>query len=714
MNILKHKKEMFSIVLALIIVMSTWTYVVSLYEENLKVNEHKILEHEFNDSVSDFELSLNQTTTFIYGLRGFVYSQLLDGVDEVSFNQYADKTQNSTYSIRNFSIAPGNIQTFVYPLEGNEITIGHDLNKDMRPNIQADLNKIISSNTIVMSGPYELRQGGLGLIVRDPIFADGEYWGLVNIVVDIDDVISRSNMIKEYSELSFSLKDNNGSQFYGDIYNKEPEFSAEIKVLNEIWTIDAHTKSNVPSAYGYKIKVKYFKVISLFILILVITLIVSNVYKNIMLSDKIKDMIYKDILTGLPNRRALKEKMNEAIKSNHTFSVTFLDLDNFKIINDVLGHSIGDKVLITISKRLKSFENENVSIFRWGGDEFIIITVNYELEEYIFPEFINVIEEIRKPITLFDKEYKLSASAGISFYPADGNVIEDLLKNSDIAMYHAKKSGKNMVRFYNEDIGKDAAYKIELEQKLNHALDENELDVYYQPKIDMSTNKIIGAEALVRWFSDGVMVSPDIFIAVAESNGFIVKIDQFVLRETIKFISDWNDRGVNLSVSCNVSAQQFNEQILTIIMECFEKSNIEKDQLEIEITETIAIENFEEAKELINKLGKIGVGVSLDDFGTGYSSLSYLSKLRISTLKIDKSFIMKLEENSYEKKIVKAIISLANDVNMKIIAEGVETKVQKNILQSLGCHICQGFYYSKALPFKRFEQYFEKYNDDNS
>jgi len=714
LNILKRKKEMFLIALTMIIVVSTWMYVVSLYEENLEMNEYKILDHEFDDSVSNLELSLNQTTTFIYGLRGFVYSQLAEGIDEVSFNQYADKTQESAYSIQNFSIAPDNIQKFVYPLKGNEITIGHDLNKDERPNVQADLKKIINTKTTVIGGPYELRQGGLGLIVRDPIFSEDGYWGIANIVVDVDDVIARSNMIKEYSNLSFTLTTSNGSQFYGDVYNKEPDFSNEIEVINEKWTIDAYTDGEISNADGYKKRVEYFKVISFFILLLTITLIVSNIYRNIILSDKVKDMIYKDALTGLANRRSLKEKMNEAIKSNHKFAVIFLDLDNFKNINDVLGHSVGDKVLITISKRLKSFENENVSIFRWGGDEFLIIMEDYGLEEYILPKFIDVIEEIREPIRLFDKDYKLSASAGISFYPDDGTVVEELLKNSDIAMYHAKKTGKNKVRFYNEDIGKDTADRIELEHKLNYALEENELEVYYQPKIDMSTNKIIGAEALVRWFSDGVMISPDKFIAIAESNGIIVEIDQFVLRETIKFISDWNDKGVKLSVSCNVSAEQFNEQILAIITECFENHNIESGQLEVEITETTAIENFEYAKELINKLKEVGVGVALDDFGTGYSSLSYLSKLRISTLKIDRSFIMKLEDNGYENKIVKAIISLASDINMKIIAEGVETKEQMNILQSLGCHICQGFYYSKALPLEKFNEYYGIYSDENS
>lgn len=714
MNIFKHKKEIILTVLTLIIFFNTWAYVVSLYEENLKINEYKVLEHEFSDSVSSLELSLNQTTTFIYGLRGFVYSQLANGINEISFNQYADKTQESAYSIKNFSIAPGNIQTFVYPLKGNEVTIGHDLNKDERTNIQADLKKVISTKTTVMSGPYELRQGGLGLIVRDPIFSNGEYWGIANIVVDVDDVIARSNMVKEYSGLEFTIRTENENMFYGEKQSRKSDFTTEIIVINQVWTIDAYIIGDAGTSAGYDTRVEYFKIISFFVLLFTITLIVSNIYRNILLSDKVKDMIYKDALTGLPNRRALKEKMSEAIKTNHKFAVTFLDLDNFKNINDVLGHSIGDQVLITISKRLSSFKNENVSIFRWGGDEFLIITEDYGLEEYILPEFLDVIEQIREPIRLFDKDYKLSASAGISFYPADGKVVEELLKNSDIAMYHAKKSGKDMVRFYNENIGKDTADRIELEQKLNYALEEKELEVYFQPKMNMTTNEIIGAEALVRWFSDGVMISPDKFIAVAETNGLITKIDQFVLRETIKFIKHWNSKGVKLQVSCNISAQQFNEQIISIIKECFEDSDIESGQLELEITETTAIENFEYAKELINRLKNIGVGVALDDFGTGYSSLSYLSKLRISTIKIDRSFIMKLEDNSYENKIVKAIISLASDINMKIIAEGVETKEQKDILRSLDCDICQGFYYSKAIPSEDFENFYKKYNSENS
>ena len=714
MNLFRYKKEVVLVFLSTIITLSVWLYLVNIYDNNLKVNEHALLENEFDNSVSSLKLALSETSSFIYGLRGYVYSQIESGIDETSFNTYANNAQTSTNSIKNFSIAPDNIQTFVYPLEGNEATVGHNLNEDDRVSLQIDLKRIRETEATVISGPYKLRQGGFGIIIRDPIIFDGKYWGLANIVVDFDDLIMRSNITNKNSNLIFSIADNKGIRFFGEDIDRDPEFSAKISFINENWTIYACSKVNTEYLDLYINRLNTFKIISFIVLFFAVSLITTNIYRNIMLSSKVQDMIYKDLLTNLPNRRALREKMNESIRLDKKFAVTFLDLDNFKNINDVLGHSVGDDVLIKISERLRKFESKDMNVFRWGGDEFLIISENYENEEDIILVFMNLIKDIKEPVRLFDKEYRISASIGISFYPNDGEEVEELLKNSDIAMYHAKKSGKDTISLYNKDIGKNTAEKIELERKLSHSLDYDQLKVFYQPKVNMQTNKIVGAEALVRWFVDDTIIAPNKFIPIAEANGYIVKIDQFVLRETIKFISKWNDEGIRLYVSCNISAEQFNEETFSIIKDSFKVYNIHREQLEIEITETTTIENFEYARDLIDRLKKIGVGVALDDFGTGYSSLSYLSMLNISTLKIDRSFVKKLEENSHENKIVKAIIALAGDIDLNIIAEGVENEEQRRILKDLGCYTCQGYYYSRAISPEDFYTYYKKYSGEDS
>ncbi len=417
------------------------------------------------------------------------------------------------------------------------------------------------------------------------------------------------------------------------------------------------------------------------------------------------NLAHYDTLTGLPNRYSFLENMNRIInqhmKSNLKFALFFLDLDGFKNINDSLGHLKGDIILKEVSERLRNVLKSSDIISRLGGDEFTVIAENLNSEFHAAKIAKRILKCFNKPFIIDNKELYLSTSIGVSIFPVDGIDRETLLKNADVAMYSVKTDGKNDFEFYSPTMNIHLHERIDLETDLRKAIEKKELLIYYQPQIDISNNRLVGLEALIRWnHTKHGFIPPSKFIPIAEETNMIISLGNWIFAEVIDRMTKWHENDFFPGrVSVNLSAKQFNdisliEKLGKIIM----NSPVKADSITLEITESVLMNSGD---ELVNKLMKIkesGFHLAIDDFGTGYSSLSYLRRFPINALKIDRSFINDIQNGKDSEVIIKAIIDLAKNLNLVTIAEGVETEEQLRFLSNNGCSIVQGFYYSKALP----------------
>ena len=418
-----------------------------------------------------------------------------------------------------------------------------------------------------------------------------------------------------------------------------------------------------------------------------------------------------DSLTGLPNRAYLdgyiKYTLNLAKRNNETVSVMFLDLDRFKDVNDTLGHNVGDKLLIESAKRLKSILREEDTVARLGGDEFIILLPNIDMggADKVAQKLL---ETMKRAFQIGSHELSLTASVGIALYPNDGESFEVLYKNADSAMYRAKQEGRNGYCFFTEEMQKHSVRNLELSNALRHCIEQNQLELYYQPQISSTDGKIIGAEALLRWHHPELgLVSPAEFIPVAEENGLILPIGEWVLHTAAKQAKEWMDKGAEpIIMAVNLSAVQFRHLSLPeTVSNILKEVALPPEYLEIELTESAAMHDPKKAIGIMDDLHNLGVRMSIDDFGTGYSSLSYLKKFKIYKLKIDQSFIRDINIDKEDKAIVGAIISMAKSLGLQTIAEGVETVGQLEYLKEQGCNELQGYFYSKPLPKREFEAF---------
>lgn len=430
---------------------------------------------------------------------------------------------------------------------------------------------------------------------------------------------------------------------------------------------------------------------------------------------KNEERIYRlanfDVLTSLPNRHRLEEQTAYAIslaKRQHgKLALLFLDIDHFKNINDSLGHSIGDFLLIELSKRFRSVLRKEDMVSRLGGDEFIFMLPNTDIKgvTYVARKLLMIIS---KPIIIQQNELIVTASIGIALYPADGTNYESLSKNADAAMYRAKQEGRNHFCFFTEAMQERSIRNFELTNALHHALQRKELYLVYQPQISLDNNRIIGVEALLRWnHPEYGNILPDEFITLAEESGLILPIGEWVLYTAVQQAKDWIERGLSpLIMAVNLSAVQFRHPRLPYLVgKILDNIGLPSKYLELELTEAVTMNSPEVASRTMDELHARGVNMSIDDFGTGYSSLSYLKKFKVSKLKIDQSFIEDIHTDSEDQAIVNAIISMAHSLGLKTIAEGVETAQQIHYLKEQGCDEIQGYYYSEPLLAEEFEQF---------
>lgn len=407
-----------------------------------------------------------------------------------------------------------------------------------------------------------------------------------------------------------------------------------------------------------------------------------------------------DSLSQLPNRVLLMDRVEQAIllakKKKSVLAFMFLDLDRFKMINDTLGHTIGDKLLQAIANRLIIATDDFDTVARLGGDEFVILLS--DLDSTQKAEFFaqKILHDIEKPVQIDQHSLKITASIGISYYPRDGSDYETLMKTADLSMYHAKDNGRNTYRVYESEMNRRVINHMQLDNALRDALKNNELFLVYQPLIDLKKCRVIGFEALMRWHSKTLgLVSPVEFIPMAEENGLILEMGEWAMKEACRQLKTWQKQGLkNLTMAVNISGRQFRQPNLTeIIANVLRSTGLQAKYLELELTESLLIEDIEHVVEMMYALKDMGIKLVIDDFGTGYSSLSYLKQFPVDKLKIDRSFISEMASNANDAAIAKAIINLGHSLNIQVLAEGIENEFQRDFVTAHQCDFAQGYFY---------------------
>ena len=427
------------------------------------------------------------------------------------------------------------------------------------------------------------------------------------------------------------------------------------------------------------------------------------------MATKMAHLAQHDFLTNLPNRVLLNDRIAQAItlaNRHHTqFALLFLDLDNFKHINDSLGHATGDKLLQSVTKRLKDCVRESDTVSRQGGDEFVILLAENKNSNDAAVSAQKILDELKAVHHVGKHQLHISTSIGISVYPADGLDAETLLKNADTAMYFAKDKGRNNYQFFTADMNTRAVERLIIQTNLGQAIEKQQLVLHYQPKVNIHTREITGAEALVRWqHDDWGEVFPDIFVPVAEDSGLIIPIGRWVLRHACMQAKSWQNKGLAaITMAVNISAQEFlQKDFVESVRAALIETRLQPQFLELEITESVLMKDTEAARKTLHQLKQLGVILAVDDFGTGYSSLSYLQRLPIDVLKIDQSFVQNIESAEDDGIIVSAIISMANSLNLRVIAEGIENANQLAFLKAHHCQEGQGYFFGHPLKAEQF------------
>ena len=432
-----------------------------------------------------------------------------------------------------------------------------------------------------------------------------------------------------------------------------------------------------------------------------------DITKRKQVEEELREHAFHDKLTGLANRMLLMQRLDRCIAitkrdPDYKYAILFLDIDRFKIVNDSLGHMIGDEILLETGKRLKKLLRETDTIARFGGDEFTILIEQYEKPEHITHISTRIQKILSEPYIIQEHEVNSSVSIGIAVANMSYKKSEDILRDADIAMYRAKAKGKACHEIFNTEMHEDAQRLLHIETELHRAIREKVFCLHYQPVVSLKTGATVGYEGLIRWpLPNGHFISPVDFIPIAEETGKIIPLGEWVIDEACRQLAEWRGQPdvKNLSININVSSKQFNnENLIYKIERAMRQYGIEPELLKIELTESALIEN---SKAIINKLEDIkslGIKLLIDDFGTGYSSLSYLHQFPIDALKIDRSFVANIGPNGENSEIVNTIVQLAHNLGIAVVAEGVETVSHLEQLQKLHCDLAQGFYFSKPVP----------------
>jgi diguanylate cyclase (GGDEF)-like protein len=430
--------------------------------------------------------------------------------------------------------------------------------------------------------------------------------------------------------------------------------------------------------------------------------------------ETLRHQAYHDVLTGLPNRWLLRDRLQQALvyskSTKGSLAVMFLDLDRFKNLNDTLGHLVGDQLLRAVATRLQGALYERDTLARLGGDDFVVLLADISDEDGIKIVAERLLRLLDEPFVLEGKEIYVDASMGIALHPQNGDQVDALIRNAESAMYFAKEKGRNNYQFSSAEIQSATADRFVIENELHAAIRSQQLQVFYQPQFSLSRGEITGVEALVRWeHPDKGILPPDKFIPVAEETGQIIALGEYVLKRAVEDMVVLREMGCDIDrLAVNLSARQlFHNETLNLVRQVLNENDVPDDFLEVEITESGVMQDPEQAVQTLKSIGEMGVSIAIDDFGTGYSSLSYLKRFPINILKIDRSFVREITLDQDDEAIVRTVVAMARALGLRVIAEGVETREQQAFLDGLGCDEGQGYYYARPMTLKDLKVFFQ-------
>jgi diguanylate cyclase (GGDEF)-like protein len=723
----------------------------SSYQSRLLKETYRNAAFELSANASTLSSIINSRILHSNGLYAYVSTEINEGhdVNQASFEVFAARFISKSIGVRNLSIYPDGIAKFIYPLQNNEELSNLNLLTHTDPAIRLNAERTMQTTSMTFLGPFELTQGGLGMLTRQAVFKDNLFWGFVSVVLDVPPIFEEAGLHDLNKGIDLAIRANTGI-LLGDPQLFESTQLRELVSLPEgSWELSARPKqATLDSVHSKVLGLQLTSLLSLILLIYFLYVQLTQRAKlqalvhdrtlNLELTNKqleatyneltsteeelreqyellehqeaaVRHMAYHDSITGLYNRAYFNEYLENLIKemdqATHRVAVLFLDLDHFKMTNDTIGHYYGDILLNEVGHRLKGLLTHGEIISRFGGDEFTIIIPEITNDECVQQLAQQVNDLFHQPFILKNTEHFVTTSIGVALYPDHGTDAATLIMNADMAMYRAKDEGKNQYRFYDYTLNPDAEMTMEMRNSLSRALDRDEFMVYYQPQVEATTGRIIGLEALLRWnHSKRGMISPSSFIPIAEDTGLIVPIGDWVLRMVCAQSKAWQRAGLPpIRIAVNLSARQFIQNNLTSRITCIlAETELDPTYLELEITENIAMRD--DKLSTLQELRQMGITISIDDFGTQYSSLSYLKRLPVNKIKIDRSFVHGISQDPKDEAIILAMLLIAHRLNLTTIAEGVETDEQLKFLCANNCQDIQGFLFHRPQPAEQIEE----------
>lgn len=734
------RRANWSAVICFVLVLCVGVYTSLQYLRTERLEREQQLIQQVDAYAGRVQQLVNQTLSAAFAVAAIVRQS--SGLPE-NMDRYARELIPLYPGVDSVQLAPDGVIAYVYPPKDASRIIGLDILNDAQNRDEAQLTRILRRLHVAI--PPKLQQGGVGLVGRYPIYLQDpgraeRFWGFASAIVSFETLKAISQLEElETQGLAYQLwrmhpvTGERQVMMQSHAPMAEAAVNSRILAHDGVWTLSAAPASRIGweavlmigvlmslgVAIGLSLLVRYVLLQPIRLAELVRKQTHDLRQKNLELQreaevrrsyeHELRQQATHDTLTGLGNRTWMMDRLAQAVaqaqRNNATLAVLLLDLDNFKNINDSLGHRVGDRILQKIAKLLSACVSVNDSVSRLGGDEFVILLTDAVDAEHVASYARTICLEIRQPHRIDGTEFHVAASLGVAMCPQDDVNPEALLSQADMAMYRAKQGGRNRFEFFSKELDSQARMRLQMEDELRRAIRQGEFEVYYQAKVGLGDGQLNGMEALLRWqHPQRGMIAPADFIPLAEETGLIVPLGEWVLRTACMQARQWHGMGgMRLSVAVNISAKQFqDEALLSTIGAALADSGLPADCLELEVTESLMMVNPKEAVVTMQALREIGVALSLDDFGTGYSSLTYLQSFPMQKLKIDRSFVNQVLVNPGDAAIVHAIIAMGKALNLGVIAEGVETRGQLEFLRQSGCDVAQGYLFGRPCPANEF------------